>query len=283
MTYYYKGTLITDIVQNGGSTSTEYGNGFRLRSNAAITTYRKVDATFGYSGSNWNHSYFQTPYWDATTSTTWTVPTWTNHLRLHSIAGGGGGGGGGGGWYFLKDGQNLSAGGEPGTAGGAGGSNQRTKFALNSYTVYTEVGGGGSGGSKGNTSGVNRNSSPQAQSGNAGQNGQAGSQTYIRYNGNSYAKASGGSGGKGGYAGSGSNVYKDSRYWRGNGQHDTFARTGSVPSNTTGVGQGNYGRGGNGGKGAVGGSDVNFKGGNSAASGGQSGTAGKARIFLLHG
>jgi len=283
MTYYYKGELIDNIVNNGGSTSTEYGNGFPLRSNNAITSYRKVDATFGYSGSGWNQSYFQTPYWDATSTTTWTVPPWTNHLPLHQKAGGGGGGGGGGGWYYLKDGQNLSAGGEPGTAGVAGGSNQVNKFAINNSTVYAAIGGGGAGGNGGNADGINRNYSPQASAGNVGQNGQVGTQTYIRYNGNDYAKSHGGSAGSGGYAGSGANVYKDELYWRGNGQHDKFDRTGSIPSNTTGVDQGNYGKGGDGGKGAVGGNNSGFNGGRSTGEKAQNGSAGKARIFLLHG
>ena len=207
--YKYNGTDITNLINSGSESITEY-TGFPAYTTNSRSTERPLPFKFNFKNPSNVYVDVSTlmnakshDYSSGTASLT--IPTDYNAFRAIIIGGGGGGGGGGGcGWRPKgTTGARTSAGG--GSPGGTGkfimieNATPITSVSTLYYTVG-EGGGGGTGGGDRDKGPVGTNHGPGGK-GNGGKAGSASSITAT-IGGTSYTiYANGGNGGKGGDAG----------------------------------------------------------------------------------
>ena len=297
MYYTYKGTNINNLIASGGSTSTGYSSPFPTRSSSQNTNaMTKVDATFGYTGDDWDHTYFSANISHITTTSYFNIDNQYNHFRAQTVGGGGGGGGGGAAWYSLKDEQHFVRGTPPGSSGNPGEVNDdTTKRSVGDRYFRVRIGNGGAGGTIPSTQGVNRNNAPQNHSSPSGNVGDSGGTTSLYYStpgGHALTTIMYSLGGAGGAGGAGAH-HSPSQYggyeFGDSGTYNTPG--GSVPwaretpatsyAHSSYYGIGNYGAGGAGGRGATG--KIGQTGPVTNGNDGSAGNNGHVRIFTLHG
>lgn len=196
MTYNYKGTNLTNILQSG-TAITGYAGLTGTAMPAGETS--SLPYNFGYSinGQSLSNAYIA-KYTDYTASIVATVPAGATHMRILAIGGGGSGGSGGGGAYARNDtsAKSCSATGGQGSPGGCGSYITSSDIAISNTTVQLQIGAGGVAGVGGQyTDRQNNNNSTNAQ-GNSGTSF-PGNPTVVVYNGITYTANGGLAGGNG--------------------------------------------------------------------------------------
>ncbi len=205
--YYYKNIPISTITNITGSTSNAPGfSQFPV----VNTIYNKLNPLpFGYTYTTGNTQTEVSSLCTASStiysaSTSITVPSGVNSIRVISIGGGGGGGGYGGdgnmnaGAYGNKTGHGGSGG-----QGGFGSYQYDEVSSISGQIINISVGNGGAGGQNGssNNAVVNNFLTDLGTTGNNGAAGNSGTSSFIQIGNTTYALSSAGNGGNGGGGG----------------------------------------------------------------------------------